>query len=112
LKDYKNVNSLEVFYNDLAEYLRSELHERLQKFRGRLRILCRVKPLGMDDKNTVNYPEALNSSIHEPLRAIEITQDGAKKNLFYFDRVFDASSSQQIVLYFAIKTNNSRFLRK
>jgi len=73
-----------------------DLHHLLQQFRGRLRVLCRVKPVESGVQSILRFPEAYGS---EPrtLTTIELANDPSRRNRFFFDRVFDQSSTQEMV---------------
>jgi hypothetical protein len=54
-------------------------------------VFCRVKPTSID-KKTIGFPDHQGTV----LKSVEIKKDN-KKFLYYFDRVFDESCSQENV---------------
>ncbi|GKC40792.1 kinesin-like protein KIN-14C [Tanacetum coccineum] len=80
---------------DEAEKLRKELHNKIVKLKGNIRVFVRVRPMlpyDGDIESALSYPMSLELAG----RGIEVIESG-QKTCFAFDKVFDHHASQEDV---------------
>ncbi|GIM10692.1 hypothetical protein Vretimale_14274 [Volvox reticuliferus] len=73
--------------------VRRRLHDQLQLLRGNIRVICRVRPVTVGQRDMVSYPlEGL----------LAISPPDKKYQEFEFDHVFPPSASQAVVFEEAV----------